>query len=156
MADEFDALRKALAKPAPPPPTPIPDRWKYDPTRRNSTWERYGMWCLVGVVAVVMLVAMAARRDTHHHSAARSPDSTPRLAEAYLAAKDLVTRQLKAPTTAEFSRYDPAQITDTGTSLRVRGYVDSQNSFGAMLRSQWVCDVTPTGQQEWYGTCTID
>lgn len=60
-------------------------------------------------------------------------------------AKIYVTKSLKAPTTAKFQdEYDfgvaPAKD-KKGKELKdvwdVSGYVDSQNSFGAMLRKKW-------------------
>ena len=50
-------------------------------------------------------------------------------------------KKLKAPSTAKFpSFYDngvAAERLPDGSTYRVVGYVDSQNSFGAMIRSQW-------------------
>lgn len=55
----------------------------------------------------------------------------------------LVERVLKAPSTADFCR---AEVTDLGNNqYRVVSCVDSQNSFGAMLRSNWSANVTLIG-----------
>lgn len=48
---------------------------------------------------------------------------------------------LKSPSTAEFPNTSEYTIaTDGDTSWTVIGYVDAQNGFGAMLRSQWIVD----------------
>lgn len=48
-----------------------------------------------------------------------------------------VEKQLKAPTTAEFA----STATGSGT-WEVTGTVDSENSFGATVRSDYACTVT--------------
>lgn len=64
-------------------------------------------------------------------------------ADAHQACETKVRAQLRAPSTARFSdRY--ARETDGGFS--VSGSVDSQNGFGAMVRSNYVCAVTVNGE----------
>ena len=59
-------------------------------------------------------------------------------------AQDAVKNQLKAPASAQFPNcvlgLDQYQIraTPDGKTYWVAGYVDSQNSFGAMLRSKFI------------------
>jgi hypothetical protein len=52
------------------------------------------------------------------------------------------TKKLKAPSTAEFS----GTTATGGGPWTVTGQVDSQNSFGAMIRSPFGCTVTITGE----------
>jgi hypothetical protein len=52
-----------------------------------------------------------------------------------------VTAQLKAPGTAVFSGTEAYTGIDAA-HYSAKGFVDSQNSFGAMLRSAWTCDAT--------------
>ena len=63
---------------------------------------------------------------------------------ACIKAERAVKERLKAPATAQFPscsrqevRASPDRSTDRSTVF-VKGYVDSQNSFGAMLRSKFV------------------
>ena len=49
-----------------------------------------------------------------------------------------IKNNLKAPTTAEFGEFK--YICNEENIIRVEGYVDSQNSFGAMLRGNFVCE----------------
>ncbi len=61
---------------------------------------------------------------------------------AYRLTQDLMKTYLKSPSTAKFSRfptYSKGNIVDWGSSCRyaIRSYVDSQNSFGAMLRTEY-------------------
>jgi hypothetical protein len=60
--------------------------------------------------------------------------------EAIRYCEDKVETMLKAPATAKFDS------NSTATSpFRVTGTVDSENSFGAMLRAEYQCTVTITG-----------
>lgn len=56
-------------------------------------------------------------------------------------AQDMVTRALKAPSTAKFPSQiwalDKYAICKNKDIITVQSYVDSQNSFGAMLRNEW-------------------
>jgi len=69
--------------------------------------------------------------------------------DAYYAAKQFVTKSLKAPSTAKFP--NPYSGSDCGAFgsndvYAAWGYVDSQNSFGAMIRSEWKAAVKDKGE----------
>lgn len=68
--------------------------------------------------------------------------------EAKAICETFVKRQLKAPATAKFSEESSAKVTDV--EYTAGGSVDSQNSFGALLRSTFACDMTyDAAKQEW-------
>ncbi len=52
-------------------------------------------------------------------------------------AKEVIKRILKSPSTAEFVDVRAYELSNLKDVWAVNGYVDSQNSFGAMMRSQW-------------------
>jgi hypothetical protein len=54
-----------------------------------------------------------------------------------------VTDRLRSPGTADFSGEDVVG-SDSGP-WSITGLVDSENGFGALLRSSWVCDVHLSG-----------
>lgn len=61
-------------------------------------------------------------------------------------AKEYVKQNLKAPSTAEFSGsflspFDGWEMQQSGTTYKVKSYVDSQNSFGAMVRTQFYLEL---------------
>lgn len=66
--------------------------------------------------------------------------------DAKAAAEYHVERHLKAPSTARFPGYHElqARMAACGTWF-VRGYVDSQNGFGAMIRTHWNAVVRKEG-----------
>ena len=56
------------------------------------------------------------------------------------AAKEMVSKTLKAPATASWPDLSEFEVTDVPggkNTWQVRGYVDSQNSYGAQLRSNF-------------------
>jgi hypothetical protein len=64
---------------------------------------------------------------------------------AWEACKTAVENELKAPSTADFQSVFGAQFRGAATDTVVVGaYVDSENSFGAMLRADWICSATFT------------
>jgi|SRR5215472_6993548 len=57
--------------------------------------------------------------------------------------RDFVLARLKAPSTAKFG--DDAVVSDLANSTYdVRSYVDSQNAFGAMIRTNFICTLKTT------------
>lgn len=59
---------------------------------------------------------------------------------------DFVKDVLKSPSTADFS---DESFTGSSPVWTVRGQVDSENSFGAKVRSSYVCKVKSTGAEKW-------
>ncbi len=69
--------------------------------------------------------------------------------EAWLLAKDYVKRSLKSPASADFPWYDDSFIYKRGTTYTVRSYVDSQNGFGALIRSTFVVELQQISKKNW-------
>jgi hypothetical protein len=65
----------------------------------------------------------------------------------------MVQDKLKAPSTAEFSN---ESVSGSGNSWNVSGSVDSQNSFGAKIRSSYTCSIaySPSDHQ-WSGPVSV-
>lgn len=62
---------------------------------------------------------------------------------AYIAGSRLIKDKLKAPATAEFPKYNNGNITKNIGNCRYvsAGYVDSKNSFGALIRTKYDVEV---------------
>lgn len=58
----------------------------------------------------------------------------------YSMAKEIVESALKSPSTADFPSIfsDDIKMARNKDIVAVQSYVDSQNSFGAMIRSEWI------------------
>lgn len=66
--------------------------------------------------------------------------------EVYGNAKAGILNQLKSPRTAKFPSASKASIIQyESEKFFVRSYVDSENSFGAMIRSEWFVDMEYIG-----------
>lgn len=87
---------------------------------------------LLGAIGVVMASAMSVENTT-------PPDPCD---ISYLKANRFVKDTLKSPSTAEFPSRSEYSISNLGNSeCMVSSYVDSQNSFGAVVRSHWTATV---------------
>lgn len=68
---------------------------------------------------------------------------------AYLAAEDIVSKQLKSPASAQFPSWvtgrDSIHVEPSGDGYSVSSWVDADNTFGAKLRSRWTCQVSKNG-----------
>ena len=77
--------------------------------------------------------------------------------DAWVYTEMYMENQLKAPKTAEFCSYsrDRVQLIDTDT-YKVKGYVDSQNSFGAMIRTNYTFVIKNLGGKYKWKVISID
>jgi hypothetical protein len=93
--------------------------------------------CL-GIVAavVVAFLVYSATRDTSGDEARDRP------VLAQISCENAVKRSLKAPSTAKFVG---TKAVGSGTTFRVTGEVDAENSFGAALRNTFECSVVFEG-----------
>ncbi len=124
--------------------------------------------CIIGVVATssnqpvpakspttptTQTSGHAAKRTTSSSSSSSSPSgssSTTNTArhsddDAFYCAKLIVEDYLKAPSTAKFCKQSDATVTHLGNGeYMVTGWVDAENSYGAMIRSDFVVTYTAT------------
>ena len=66
-------------------------------------------------------------------------------ASAYVQCQGLVKERLRAPATADFPFAEYTSWDMGNDTWVVKSYVDSQNGFGAMTRSNWHCKVQYVG-----------
>lgn len=70
--------------------------------------------------------------------------------EAWAMAKQFVTERLKSPSSANFPYYDQDFVAKIDEhQFQVNAWVESQNSFGAQLRSPFRCTLTSKGGHKW-------
>lgn len=109
--------------------------------------EKIGRGCGFGCLGVVLFAILVFA-----WSAIQGGDDRPGTGAAEVACENLVRDQLKSPSTAKFSN---VEATGTGP-WTVTGAVDSQNSFGATVRTTWTCRVQSTGGDRFEGTVRFD
>lgn len=64
---------------------------------------------------------------------------------AYRACERAVETQLRAPSTADYSGFSGSEVTSSGDDFHVSGHVDSENGFGAQVRSSFTCVLEHAG-----------
>jgi hypothetical protein len=113
---------------------------------------------VAGVLCLAALAGCGSGDATAPPTTNRKATTTlvPRDLDAFDACKGFVKRQLKAPSTAKFRNYyeQDGEVVVLGTGdgpYTVMSSVDSENSFGAKLRSNFTCKVTLSG-----GTWKLD
>lgn len=93
------------------------------------------------LAALIVLILAAAGGLTFLLLRPTGPNSTVQIS----ACRAKVKANLKAPATAQFSQETVARQ-PTGNLYEVRGLVDAENGFGALLRQRYACTVTADGQ----------
>jgi hypothetical protein len=91
--------------------------------------------------------------DRRSHPATTSRTETePRVRDlssaAFIICKNHITNRLKSPSTAVFQFLDYSSINLGQERYVVKSYVDSQNSFGAMIRTTFLCQLRFTGTDQ--------
>jgi hypothetical protein len=96
-------------------------------------------------LAVALAVAGCASVDSDPEEDARYG--------AFTVCTKFVEDRLKSPGSASFRNYfeDDGEVVvaKTGDSYSVLSTVDSENSFGANIRTSFLCVVEPTGGDNW-------
>lgn len=111
-----------------------PGTFSGSPAPAAKPGSRWGLGCL-GVIAIIAAIAVIS--SLFNKPKEYDPNWS---GEAISQCEDLVSGQLKAPATAKFN----STATGNGT-WTVKGTVDSENSFGAMLRADYQCTVIIEG-----------
>jgi hypothetical protein len=105
------------------------------------------LW-IVGLIIAARL-APPGTAGTDRSGATYARPAQDRKIEALSTCEQFVERRLKAPSTAKFSHVWDTTMTGSGDGpYQVRGFVDAQNSFGAMLRNHYVCTAQRTSSSD--------
>lgn len=92
---------------------------------KNNNLKRFGVILCMAIAVTFSLTGCGSNKEPYDK--ARIISKT----------KNAVKERLKSPSSAEFCPLHEFQFVESGTDLYVSGYVDAQNSFGAMLRSKF-------------------
>src|ERR1022692_14119 len=123
------------------------EKLEADQKAKKSDKAMYG--CL-GCLGVIVLLGIIVSLMPKTEASRENTDDT----AAYVMAKQFIRERLKAPGSAEF----PSQVWNEGevrkTKLenggyRVSAWVEAQNSFGAKLRTNWVCELKRESGDSW-------
>ena len=99
-----------------------------------------------GVLIVVGLVAsLFVPKSTGTTNAADSSSSDSRKIDAWYACQEAMTARLKAPATAGYPTTLELNLVGTGQGYTTHAWVDSENGFGAQVRTFFTCTATDDG-----------
>lgn len=112
------------------------------PHCRSKIPQPVPKWMVIGVIlSTISLVALGSLGSDSSYTSNVSQENPKEWASIY--PQILVKQMLKSPSTAKFCSAD---VTDLGNNkYEVVSCVDSQNSYGAMIRSYWKATVTYSG-----------
>lgn len=99
--------------------------------------------CLLALIFMLIIIFVVFKAITGFWNSLgnekTSSSSTPSdyKMEAYVMSQDFMEDYLKNPSTAKFPWYSDINVVQTGNRYKVEAYVDSQNSFGANVRTSY-------------------
>lgn len=106
-----------------------------------------------GVLLVLALILGSIMSSCVANAGKVDPASLGDGGHAKVACRGMVQDKLKAPSTADFSNESVAR---SGAGWNVAGTVDSQNSFGAKVRSSYSCSITYSqSDHQWTGPVSV-
>ncbi|MHB8183365.1 MAG: hypothetical protein ACYDDN_06400 [Candidatus Desulforudaceae bacterium] len=115
--------------------------------------KKMGIGCLV-IVALTLLFVVAVSGGggsdpANNTSAPAEPRPEHSAIEAYSMSQEFCRNNLKAPSTAKFP-WTAQAVVDLGDGeYKVSSYVDAENSFGAKIRTNYICTVKYVGEDKW-------
>lgn len=98
-------------------------------------------------LSIVIIVAVSRLGDDGTNAPPKPEHDS---MSAYYMSQQFAEKQLIAPSTAKFPPYSQNRVADLGGGEYViSSYVDAQNSFGAMIRTQYLCTVKHVEGDRW-------
>lgn len=110
-----------------------PSQVKGEKRRKENSKFVNGLKLVLAGLCVLMVLFVVFFPDDKKASTAEAPTET----QAILIAQDKVKAQLKSPSTADFELMNGKAVSLGDGRFTVRDHVDSQNSFGATVRSEY-------------------
>ncbi len=110
-------------------------------SKKASTKEKIILTVVIVLVIGAWASVFSSSNEQSYSSKTESPPSkaehTPDQIYLHIQAQGFVLQALKSPSTAKFPALPNEAISLGDGAYRVSSYVDSQNSFGAMIRTGW-------------------
>lgn len=104
----------------------------------------FAHFILYGFIVFIIAVCFSAVNGPQTES------EKPGKIEAYVMATQIVEQKLKAPGSAKFCGYTNARVVEYEPGkFTVMGWVDSQNSFGALMRTDFNVVLESTSPNNW-------
>ena len=102
--------------------------------------EKYGVKHLViGIFVIFIFSIIISMSGTGGGGSVANTSGSKKVegSEAFIIAQSYVKSALKSPSTADFPTFDYSVQKISEDEFKITSYVDSQNSFGAEVRTSW-------------------
>lgn len=127
--------------------------WVAPPDTR-TWWQRNRTGLIVaGAVLLVFVLAIAAGALNSKSTPSASSSEGDALS-AWVVCQQEMDRRLKAPATADYPSRSEFTITQSGAIYTMSSWVDSENGFGAQIRTFFDCKAIHTGGDSYRVTIT--
>lgn len=105
----------------------------------------------VAFIAIALLIFVFLKQcpNGNKSDSTISWDQKDNRAGAWVYTKMYVKNNLKSPSSAKFPGSYSGYIQQNGTTYTINSYVDSQNSFGAMIRTYFNATVKEVSEDRW-------
>lgn len=111
---------------------------------------QYGGYVVLALVGIVLYLVFAQFFGSDSSSSKRPKEDVGDALTAFVMSQEFVEEKLVAPGTAKFPYFDPSMATqvDKNTWI-ISSYVDSQNRFGALVRTKYRAKMQYIGNNQW-------
>jgi hypothetical protein len=129
-----------------PPEPPQPEIVQTAPVSEPKKKGNRGCMVLLILAVIGMVLWLAARQSGGGGGGGGVATSTvnPHV-DAWYTCREFIDQNLKSPTSAKYQTYNSGGVVENGSGYEVSIQVDAQNSFGAMIRSTFVCKISKVG-----------
>lgn len=100
-------------------------------------WTPVRKFMAGGLGLIILLICIGSFSSSSSPSTPATNPAASREIDSMVFGEYVIKESLKSPSTAEFTKTKAYELTDQKDVWVVNGYVDSQNGFGAMIRSSW-------------------
>jgi hypothetical protein len=141
-------IRAKLEIPKQPRETPRVNKDQLEREEERRVARQVTLTVVSLVATLIAIIALSSNLQNLPKNTVQEAKTDQRFSFA-IACERLAKKQLKSPSTAEFTNASQQQkeISSTTTGLTWDGWVDSENSFGANLRSYFTCDYNETSDR---------
>ncbi|NQT78011.1 MAG: zinc ribbon domain-containing protein [Bacteroidetes bacterium] len=119
---------------------------KYAQPKKFKLSFRGKVGIILGIVIVIIMINYCGDDSSGGGNKTKYYDGL----DAYLEAQSFVKKHLKSPSTADFPYYNKVEnnVKYLGTNkYKIESWVDSQNSFGATIRTKFSCTIIFVGDK---------
>jgi len=103
---------------------------------------------ILGLVLILSLISFSIIGCSNSGSSLQEDDEIDKV-DAWVLAQNIVEKNLKNPSSAEFCTYPEATVTSVGDSFDISGWVDATNSLGGTIRISFSMILVETSPGTW-------